>query len=87
MPNLLSELRMFCRENGLYFPVFKATYSDSLVKYQVFWYSILIYTSDYSTTDDQALKNCVYFLGDWLKNEKNFLDLLTYEEQSKMNTQ
>lgn len=86
MVNLLHELRAFCRENGLYFPVFKASYSDSLVKYQIFWYSVLIYTSDYFTTDDQALKTCVYFLADWLKNEKNFLNLLEYEEQNKMNT-
>lgn len=84
MSNTLSQLRTFCLQNDLYFPKFKANYSNSLVKYEAFWYSTLIYTSDYFTTDDQALKSCVIFLSEWLKSEKNYLNLLEYEEASKM---
>jgi hypothetical protein len=85
MSNTLYELYSFCRKNLLYFPKFKATYANGSVSYSVEWYSQLIYTSDFHQTDDEALRNCVFFLSDWLKSEKNYLNLLTYEAMSKMN--
>jgi hypothetical protein len=85
MSNTLAELSAFCRKNGLYFPKFKATYANGSVSYEVEWYSQLIYTSSFYQSDDEALKSCVFFLSDWLKSEKNYLNLLIFEASTKMN--
>lgn len=84
--NTLVQLKTFCKENDLEFPKFNAMYSGtSLVRYSVVWYSFAAYTSEFFSNDDEAIKNCVLYLNEWLKSEKNFLNLLEYESSCKMN--
>lgn len=82
--SMLNQLKHFCKTNELDFPKFKPVYTNDCVKYQVEWYSRIIYASEWFSTDDEALKNCAIYLSEWVKNEKNYLNLLDYENSAKM---